>query len=219
MKLLENYKLLVSFLGEAMGENCKVVLYDLTQKKGQVIAIAGGTLEGQGIGAPLTDIARSFIKQEIWKEKDYVSNFLARTRDGKLMRSSTFFIKEDNRLIGLLCMNINMETYQKLSEAILSLSGLPHDFFTIAQKETASEPVSEAITNVTEAACAAIHELYGQIDSDRLTQSEKMEVIKVLKKKEIFLIKGAVSQISTVLKCSEASIYRYLSTINKLEQY
>lgn len=218
MKILDIYRQMVPFLGEILGENCKIVLFDLTQKKEQVIAIANGTLEGKGIGAPLTDLARSIIKKDIWKQKDYITNFLGRTRDGQLLRSSDYFIKEDGRLVGLLCININVEAYQNISRDILRLSGLPEDFFTISPKEIEVEQLSETITNAAEAARFAIHDLYGQIDIDRLTQDEKLEIVKVLKKKDIFLIKGSVSQVAAALKCSEASIYRYLTKINRQSQ-
>lgn len=218
MKILDIYKQMVPFLGEALGSNCKIVLFDLTQKKEEVIAIANGTLDGKGIGAPLTDLARSIIKKGTWKEQDYITNFLGRTRDGHLLRSSNLFIKEDGHLLGMLCLNINVEAYQNISRDILRLSGLPEDFFTISPKEIEVEQLSETITNAAEATRFTIHDLYGQIEADRLTQSEKLEIIKSLKKKDIFLIKGSVSQVAAELKCSEASIYRYLSTIAKQPQ-
>ena len=129
MKSLELYKQLVPFLGEVLGKNSKIVLFDLSQKKEQVIAIANGTLEGQGIGAPLTDLARSIIKKESWKNQDYMTNFLGRTQDGQLLRSSNLFIKENGKLVGLLCINSNIEEYQRISRDVLRLSGLPEDFF------------------------------------------------------------------------------------------
>lgn len=218
MKQLDIYKQIVPFLGEALGANCKVVLFDLTEKEEQVIAIANGTLDGKGIGAPLTDLARSIIKKGTWKQQDYITNFLGRTRDGQLLRSSNYFIKENGRLVGMLCININVEPFQSISRDILRLSGLPEDFFTISPKDIEVEQLSETITNVAETTRFTIHDLYGQIEADRLTQAEKLEIVKALKKKDIFLIKGSVSQVASALKCSEASIYRYLSTITKQSQ-
>ncbi|MBS5603971.1 MULTISPECIES: helix-turn-helix transcriptional regulator [Enterocloster] len=215
MKSLELYKQLVPFLGEVLGKNSKIVLFDLSQKKEQVIAIANGTLEGQGIGAPLTDLARSIIKKESWKNQDYMTNFLGRTQDGQLLRSSNLFIKENGKLVGLLCINSNIEEYQRISRDVLRLSGLPEDFFTISPQPVEVEHLSETITNAGEITRFTIRDLYGQIEVDRLTQTEKLEIIKALKKKDIFLIKGSVSQVAAALKCSEASIYRYLSTIAK----
>ena len=216
MKILDVYKQMVPFLGEVLGENCKVILFDLTHKKEEVIAIANGTLEGKGVGAPLTDLARSIIKKGTWKHQDYITNFIGRTKDGVLLRSSDFFIKEDDHLVGLLCINMNVEAYQNISRDILRLSGLPEDIFTISTKDIQVEHLSETTTNASDSARQAIHELYGSIEADRLTQKERMEVIKALKAKDVFLIKGSVSQVAAVLKCSEASIYRYLSAISKL---
>ena len=216
MKILDVYKQMGPFLGEVLGENCKVILFDLTHKKEEVIAIANGTLEGKGVGAPLTDLARSIIKKGTWKHQDYITNFIGRTKDGVLLRSSDFFIKEDDHLVGLLCINMNVEAYQNISRDILRLSGLPEDIFTISTKDIQVEHLSETTTNASDSARQAIHELYGSIEADRLTQKERMEVIKALKAKDVFLIKGSVSQVAAVLKCSEASIYRYLSAISKL---
>lgn len=144
-----------------------------------------------------------------------MTNFLGRTQDGQLLRSSNLFIKENGKLVGLLCINSNIEEYQRISRDVLRLSGLPEDFFTISPQPVEVEHLSETITNAGEITRFTIRDLYGQIEVDRLTQTEKLEIIKALKKKDIFLIKGSVSQVAAALKCSEASIYRYLSTIAK----
>lgn len=51
--------------------------------------------------------------------------------------------------------------------------------------------------------------------SDRLTVDEKMEIVRRLNGDGFFLMKGAVSQIAMILGTSEATIYRYLSSVNK----
>ena len=218
MNVLEIYKQLVPFLGKVLGNNCKIILFDLTRNKEEVIAIANGTLEGKGIGAPLTDLARSFIEKGVWKHQDYVTNFVGRTKDGVLLRSSNFFIKEKGRLIGLLCINISVEAYQNISRDILRLSGLPEDIFAVSPSDIPVEHISETTTNAADAARQVICDLYGSMGADRLTQAERLEIIRVLKSKDVFLIKGSVSQVASVLKCSDASIYRYLSTISKQDR-
>ena len=50
---------------------------------------------------------------------------------------------------------------------------------------------------------------------DRLTQEEKMKVVEQLNNKGVFLLKGAVSEVARQMASSEATIYRYLSKLNK----
>ena len=52
------------------------------------------------------------------------------------------------------------------------------------------------------------------VDVDRLTQDEKMEIMDILNRKGVFLLKGSVSYVAKELHSSEASIYRYLGKLN-----
>ena len=50
------------------------------------------------------------------------------------------------------------------------------------------------------------------VDVDRLNQDEKMEIMEILDRKGVFLLKGSVSFVAKELHSSEASIYRYLGS-------
>ena len=53
------------------------------------------------------------------------------------------------------------------------------------------------------------------IPANRLTQDEKIEIIKKLDGISIFRLKGAISSVADKLTISEASVYRYLSKLKK----
>ena len=55
---------------------------------------------------------------------------------------------------------------------------------------------------------------YG-VEPTRLSYQEKMEVVRSLDEKGIFLVKGAITELAAALKTTEVTIYRY---INKLQQ-
>ncbi|MEG1943346.1 MAG: helix-turn-helix domain-containing protein, partial [Angelakisella sp.] len=57
-----------------------------------------------------------------------------------------------------------------------------------------------------------------KLSPDRLTQEEKMHIIELLDQKGVFMLKGAVGYVAEKLCCSQASIYRYLSKINREHQ-
>ena len=56
------------------------------------------------------------------------------------------------------------------------------------------------------------------VDVDRLNQDEKMEIMEILDRKGVFLLKGSVSFVAKELHSSEASIYRYLGKLNSKPQ-
>ena len=50
---------------------------------------------------------------------------------------------------------------------------------------------------------------------ERLTQNEKIEIIGELNRAGLFQLKGAVGAVAEYLYCSEASVYRYQSKIQR----
>lgn len=50
---------------------------------------------------------------------------------------------------------------------------------------------------------------------ERLTAAEKKQIVSVLASNGVFCLKAAVKAVATGLHCSQASIYRYLSQIEK----
>ena len=215
--MLESYKKLVPFLGSVLGEHCKVALFDLTVNPPVISAIANGTLEeGNGVGAPITDVAGEIIKSGVWKTCDYKSEFLGRTRGGDVLKSSYFFIKKNNRLIAMLSINSSATQYQNLCQNFLKLSGFS-GLLQVQLKEDTAEPkyYSESISRVSDRVAQIMDPYFASIGTKRLTQEEKMAAVRELSAKGIFQIKGAVPEVARTLSCSEATVYRYLSKVTK----
>lgn len=51
--ILEQYKILVDFLGKALGPDYEIVLHDITSEPGQIIAIANSHISDRTIGNPI----------------------------------------------------------------------------------------------------------------------------------------------------------------------
>ena len=222
--LLQHYVKLTEFLGQALGPDYEVALHDLTDKNRSIIAIANNHVSGREIGAPLTNVALSILRDKSYETSDYRLHYYGVSINGKDLRSNTMFIKQNGRLIGMLCINFDDSRYRAVSNQIM---GLCHpDIFvedvvipTIPEPGADPAPVRpapEKFRNSTEAVAtdAINRELeHLGVTAERLTSAERLKIIAALESNGIFLLKGAVKDVAAGLHCSQASVYRYLSQL------
>ena len=217
--LLRQYVKLTEFLGAALGPDYEVALHDLTDKNRSIIAIANGYISGREIGAPRTNLARSVLQDESYEWPDYRLDDSGVSPAGNALRSSTMFIKEDGKLIGMLCINFDDSRFQSFAQQVLTLCH-PNQFVQALEQPPEGEHASrpETFRNSTEAVAqdAIAHELERLgVPAKRLTSEERLLIIAALEESGIFLLKGAVKDVAAGLGCSQASVYRYLSQVKK----
>lgn len=208
-----SYIHLVDFLGACFGDNTEVVLYDFKDINHSVIAIHNGHISGRTIGAPLTNFALSKLKDKGKEGPPYYLNYLGMSKNTTLKSNSFFILDKYGNPKGMLSINIDVSKYQQAAELLQKLAFLP-----------SMKPV-EKDNNIIEAFQSSprdlIHQIInevtnsGEISIERLTVEEKIEIIKRLNAEKFFLIKGAVSEAADVLGISIATVYRYLSKLNK----
>ena len=209
---LNNYKDMIIFLGEAFGPNYEFVLQDCRPKSSGIIAIVNGNVTNRKVGGGLTDYAKQIISSGIWKENDSATNYLGKFKN-TVLRCSTYFIKENNELVGMLCINMDIANYVSLSEGILNLVGLKLDD-VMGKERLLSNTKESFLDNIPELVESCALELFGPVNEKRLkllNQEERVQFLGSLDKKGFFNIKGAVLEIAHILDCSEPTIYRCLS--------
>ena len=209
-----SYIHLVNFLGGCLDSNTEIVLFSLDNIDSSIVAIHGGHISGRKVGDPLSNFAISKLKDKGKDGPPYYLNYVGHAKDGTTLRSSSFFILDKaGNPRGVLTISSDISKYQKAAELLQQLAFLPN-METISSETTDIERfqatpkdlILEIIFEVTKSR---------EIDARRLTPDEKIEVVRRLNVENFFLMKGAVSQIASVLDSSDATIYRYLSKINK----
>lgn len=209
--LLESYCYLVDFLAEVLGKDAEIVLHDVEDIDHSVIAIKNGHISGRSIGSPATNMVLRIMKEGNNHDIDYLANYKGVSADGRTLRSSTFFIRDKNRkLIGLLCVNIDntkIEQLQGLLESIPSIISVSKDNAAV---EHFSSTVEQLVLDSIE---TAIKE--SGIPPHRMSQAEKIALVKSLNEEGVFLLKGSVSRVAKRLKVSEATVYRYINGIKE----
>lgn len=218
--ILESYYKIIEFLGYFLGPDYEIVLQDAKTDSPSILAIVNNHISGRMVGSPVSDLSLDMIKNKVYLHSDYQVNYNSMTKDNKIMRSSTFFIKEKNELVGMLCINFDSTRYLHMSKEILRLCHPDHivdenyNFDPSNNLLDISENFTGSVSELTDAVLESSF-LGSEINTSNLSKEEKLHVVDVLNKKGVFLIKGAVSQVALKLNCSDASIYRYLNKINK----
>ncbi|MHC1723102.1 MAG: transcriptional regulator [Aminipila sp.] len=209
---LKKYIPLVEFLGTACGRNFEVILHDISNPKCSVIAVKNGHLSGRKIGDPMTDLSIKIMNDNEHLKKDFIANYEGRLKNGKIFVSSTYFIKEDNELIGMLCINHDPSIVMQLDRQVKELMNSFNILSSEEDKASYTETLDGSINNIS---YSIIHKAISRLNVQpfRMTPDEKIKVIKELERQGIFTTKGSISQTAKELNISEPTVYRYLKKI------
>lgn len=217
MKLLETYIPLVNFIADIIGPNCEVLLHDVVDVQNSVIAIRNGYISGRQIGCPLTDLGLELLEKKSYIHQSAIVNYLSRTASGEKLRSSTYFIKNENsELIGMLCVNILLSpdgmAVNNLADKLINALVANHSIAgaVAVEEEKVVESLQTSIENVAD---SAIDKIVGEYDMpvERMSINEKISIVQKLNANGVFKIKGAITKVASTLQASESTIYRYLS--------
>lgn len=219
-EILKSYIPLVKFLANYMGADCEVVLHDVNNVETSIIAIENNYISGRQVGAPLTDLSLKIIQDKRYLHTDFIDDYECISKDGKQLRSATYFIKDEaSEILGLLCINMDVSNLVHVKQCI---DNLVRGF---NNNSRSSSNASSEIKNYENISHNSIEDLTlnviedviskCEVSPERMNPDEKLSVVKVLNDKGVFLIKGAVSAVADGLKASEATIYRYIKQITK----
>ncbi len=212
--LLEKYLPLVDFLAEVFGEDTEIVLHNAKALDKSIIAIRNGHITGRQVGHPATNLVLKLMRQSHDLETPYICNYTSKsklTSGGNQIKSSSYFIKKDDEIIGILCINRDITKYHRLFDCISEIQK-DFSFNEIALNDEVKETFTSNIQDVIANELAVFHQ---DVTNVSLNQAEKMTIVKELQKQGIFLLKGAVKEVAKALNVSEPSIYRYLQNLSQ----
>ena len=204
-EILSNYQKLIPFLAEFLGPGCEIVLHDTHTPDCSIIEIRNGYHTKRKVGDPLTDLAREMMESGVYKTHDYLSNYSGSGK-GKQFISSTYFIKNEGRLIGMLCLNKDVGVVSELENVIQRMIKQNN----LEVKPSKYSEILDASVNTLLKQSVSDAIIQSGLDPVRMTTHEKIEVIRSMKQKGIFKMKGAVAESARQLDVSEPTIYRYL---------
>lgn len=202
----------VKGLAETFGSNCEVVLHDLTDLQHSIIAIENGHVTGRNIGSPMTEASlKLYVNDKV--DEDNI-NYTGKSADGRVLKSSTMFIKDEKgKVLGCLCINFDITELvgvQRVMNDLMKVSGTD-----IGEKMAES---GEEVINIVSSVLKDIVNETIQNNGKPiiyLSKEEKVGIVEILDQKGAFLIKGAIDYVAEVLCVSRYTIYNYLDEIRE----
>lgn len=108
----------VDFLGAALGSATEVVLHDLTEPENSVVKIVNGHVSGRNVGAPATDFARAIVREYGDSNINFVTDYVCKTVDGRPLQGSSYFVRDEGEVVGMICVNIDPQPFRSLEDAL-----------------------------------------------------------------------------------------------------
>lgn len=204
---LINLRSIADGVARALGANCEVVLHDLRYPAKSLVHIAGN-LTDRKPGAPVTNLVTELLREHGSAAPDRF-NYATRGPDGRLLRSSTIFVRHSDRIVGALCINVDVTPLQRLEAYAESLLGFEEGDGSVEQFRNTVEGVLEDL--LTEVLSA------NGLDVRTLTPSQRLRVVAGLDSRGAFLIKGAVDEVARQLGISRYTVYGYLKQVKGMK--
>lgn len=224
-EFLENLSLVVDVIGSIFGRHCEVVLHDMRHPERSVVAIANGHVTGRKIGspliaAPLQDIGIKAIMESANTSSEIIRDYFSRTNDGRTLKSTSIIFRDSKGKPSVgLCINLDLTEFSKASKLLGAICGDPQKAEPrdsgIVPKKDHSPPEDMALTikGVIDDAISSIPEPIHLAE-----KSHKMDALKIMHGRGLFLIKGGIQYAARALGVSRFTIYNYLKELEFLRR-
>ena len=206
---LSPYVPVVNMIANTFGRNCEVVLHDLSFPRRSVVYVANGHVSGREIGQPIHHLFTVVLKSKDFKD-DFLCNYTIKNIKGEEIKSSTVLLRNSNgTVIGALCVNFDTTILEGMNAFINNFIN-PN-----GKKEEVQNNIPQQPDNVTEIANDLIKTIIGNVKLETLKRSQKIDLIEFMDNKGIFMIKGSIESVASLMKISTVTVYSYLDAVKK----
>ncbi|MCD2442026.1 helix-turn-helix transcriptional regulator [Agromyces sp. SYSU K20354] len=208
-RVLDTVRGLIPGMAATFGRSCEVVLHDYRTPERSVIAVAGD-VTGRQVGDGMSDIGRRVLVAGDAATTDL--NYLTRTPGGTVLKSTTIPLRDDaGRLIGALCINVDVTALGRISDAVNDLIGLP------GTSTDESAPVTEFTAGLVERTDRIIeqHERDAGVPARAFDRGTRVAAIRDLANAAVFEMRGAAAVVAARLDVSRAGLYNDLRKIRE----
>lgn len=221
-RLLAVFSQLVEPIGRSLPASSEVILHDLSLLPNSIVAVYGD-VTGRRVGDPATDLLLRGLASGNFETTVGYETKLA---DGRKLKSSTMIIRDvSGNAVAAFCINSDISVWESLSGIAAMMMGGAVPGIPSATKEhigdtAPKEAVAEVfVKDVDELASLLIHQAIEEsgIPVELMHKQHKIEVVRALKSRGMFMLRDAVEMIAASLNCTRFTIYNYLNEITAMD--
>lgn len=197
-------------LAAQFGKNCEIVIHDLRggDTSHSIIAIENGHVTGRSVGDGPSHIVLESLKESSGDHGDIQDriSYLTRTSDGKVLKSSTIFIHDDDRnVIGLMGINYDISMLLAVDQSIRDIT---------EQEQSEPEPaaISRNVNDLLDELLDQSVKLAGKPPA-MMNKEEKVRAIRYLNDNGAFLITRSGAKVCKYFGISTYTLYSYLDEV------
>lgn len=209
---LEFYKRLAKTLATEFGENCEVLVHDLTggDPEHTIVAIENGHVSHRQMGDGPSQIVLEALQEKHPENLQDRYGYLTRTRDGRILKSSTLYIRnKEDGVDGILCINYDITSLLMAQKTVASL---------ISHEESHKTPVNTIPQNVNELLDDLIEQSVEKVGKPvaLMTKDDKILAIRFLNDAGAFLVTKSGDKVSKYFGISKYTLYSYIDASKNL---
>lgn len=194
-------------IASQFGSNCEVVIHDLRghDPEHSVVAIENGHVTGRSVGDGPSHIVLEYLQNDSKKAEDRIS-YMTKTSDGKVLKSTTIFIRDDeDNVIGLLGINYDISMFVAVDQSIRSI---------IEPEMHEPEPaaISKNVADLLDELLEQSVRIVGKPPAI-MSKEEKIRAIRFLNDSGAFLITKSGPKVCKYYGISTYTLYSYLDEI------
>jgi len=189
------------------GNACEVVIHDLTKEQidSSIAYIENGHVSNRILGDGPSGIVLETLRKDPGSLKDRLS-YLTRTDDGKILKSSTMYIRgEDNKINYIFSLNYDITGIITIDNALRSLIDTPSQ--ADEQPKKITHNVNDLLDTLIEQSVALVGKPVALMNKE-----DKVTAIHYLNDAGAFLITKSGDKVSSYFGISKFTLYSYLDS-------
>ncbi|MBS4891359.1 helix-turn-helix transcriptional regulator [Veillonella sp.] len=208
MSTLERLKVIAHGLAIQFGPSCEVLIHDLQgDLDTSLVYIENGTITNRHVGDGPSHVVLDVLNYDDGSEGRF--GYLTKTKDGRILKSSTMYIRDDNDNIEyLLGINQDITEFVMMHRSLESLIG-------IGQAETGTvEKITTSVSELLDDLLLEAERLVGK-PGPLMNKVERLKAISYLNEKGAFLISKSSEKIAEYFNISKFTLYSDLNTVKE----
>ena len=213
--ILDSYAAMVPGLSAYLGAHYEIVLHSLASLSNSVIAICNGHHTGRAVGSPITDLALQMLSEIRADRYVTAKNYFTTKKDGTHLKSTTIPIRgEHQRIIGLLCINLYLDTpfFDVLANLMPDVPLPPVPAVPVPTENFATSSQS-LIADMVERVSAEVHR-----DKSIPTACKNKVIVERLYAQGIFSFKESIVRVAELLGINKNTVYMHVRNIRSAEE-